>query len=222
MATFNGNIFGRARKSIGGITFLKSQARTGTQQAARQRVVPKDQKSPAQMSQRDKMKYAVAVERLITVSELKPGWNRAVSKLPPYQSFISYLLKSMDKSKSTPSLGSFLPPVGNGELGQVKIRHVQQQPAGTLDYSVTCNTPLGVPLLGTWRFFVIGREKGVSQTPAIYTQIETKTAIPNVGSDFTLDENPSHYNGCVFIAQYTIPSLTGVKSYSKIAAATFS
>jgi len=116
MAKMNGSIFGRARNSIGGVTFLKGLAREGTQQTARQKVKPNDPRSNAQKSQRSKMSFAVANERLMGIEKLKPMWDSAISKLPAYQSFMSYLLNSMRDSDTVPKLGYFTPVVGKGDL----------------------------------------------------------------------------------------------------------
>lgn len=116
MAKFNGNIFSRARNSIGGVTFLKSMGGTGSQQTARQKVVPADAKTPAQQLQRAKMSFAVSIERSVSTPILKPAWDSAISKLPAYQSFISYLMKSMSESTPKPTIGFYIPPVGRGLL----------------------------------------------------------------------------------------------------------
>lgn len=212
MATFNGNIFGRARKSMGGITFLKTQARNGTQQAARQKVRPHDPKTQKQMSQRERMKYAVDVERLIGTKNIDPIWNRAISKLPPYQSFVSYLLKSMNYSNPKPELGSFLPTVGDGIQTEPSIRTASMFDDKTISVNLHINNLDDFDQNARIYFKAVGCKKNEQKTPSILIHQEDQTASANMLTFLTLPENSSDYGGVIFfiyIYSSTMPGNTG-------------
>lgn len=91
MAKFRGNIWTRAAGSIGSITFSKARTREGFVQTARDRVVPLNPQTPAQVSARAKLSSSNFIARTLGPSAYQSDWDRAISKLPGYQSLVSML-----------------------------------------------------------------------------------------------------------------------------------
>lgn len=89
MAKFAGNIFTKARGSIGSTTFSEARDRQGKVQTARQRVTPLNPQTPDQVSARDNMSDSVFMVRGILARDYAFNFNRSVSKLPAYQSLLS-------------------------------------------------------------------------------------------------------------------------------------
>lgn len=89
MAKFAGNIFTKARGSIGSTTFSEARDRQGKVQTARQRVTPINPQTPDQVSARDNMSDSVFLVKGIIARGLASPFDRSVSKLPAYQSLLS-------------------------------------------------------------------------------------------------------------------------------------
>lgn len=89
MAKFRSNIWGKAAGSIGGIVFSEARNRQGKIQTARERVVPLNPGTPEQEIHRQKMQLCTAIANQVGIVDLRLYWDRAVSKLPGFQSLVS-------------------------------------------------------------------------------------------------------------------------------------
>lgn len=116
MAKFSGNIFNRARGSIGGNTFSQARYRKGKLQTGRQRVTPANPKTPAQESQRDILAACLAIVRNAGQIIYRNQWNNQISKLPGYQSLMSVLMHMSSTTTEEVDVSGFYPTIQSGEL----------------------------------------------------------------------------------------------------------
>lgn len=69
--------------------FSQARNRQGKIQTARERVVPLNPSTPEQQLSRQKMQLCTAIANQVGVQDLRLYWDRAVSKLPGFQSLVS-------------------------------------------------------------------------------------------------------------------------------------
>jgi len=101
MARFFGNIWGQALGSIGGTTFSLARDRKGKVQTARQRVIPANTQSTAQVKARANIKDSTRIAREFNADFSFAAFDYAVSKLPGYQSIVSILTNAKTVGTST-------------------------------------------------------------------------------------------------------------------------
>lgn len=116
MARFAGNIFTKARGSIGSNTFSEARDRQGKIQTARQRVIPLNPRTPSQVSARANFSNTLNIIRDLGPVYYQIDWNRSISKLPGYQSLFSVLQKSKSESAGIVTVDNPQPPVILGGL----------------------------------------------------------------------------------------------------------
>ncbi len=124
MAKQTGGLLGRPSGSIAGIVFGSARSRQGKVVTAREKVSPSNPDTADQQTQRNKFKSCLDIVKAIGPSVYQTDWNRAVSQLPGFQSWMSLMLNSMSDERvlspfSDVSLGVLHTPatftVSNGE-----------------------------------------------------------------------------------------------------------
>lgn len=91
MSKYTGGIFSKARGATGDIVFSAARDRQGKPMTSRNRTIPLQPNTPAQVSSRDNFRDTLNIVRSLGVDFYRQDWNRSVSKLPGYQSLFSIL-----------------------------------------------------------------------------------------------------------------------------------
>jgi hypothetical protein len=129
MAKQSGGLLGRPSGSIAGIVFGSARSRQGKIVTAREKVSPSNPNTASQQTQRGKFGNALSTVKAIGPSIYQDDWNRAVSQLPGFQSWMSLVLNNLDASSVLsapadvnlgnlhfPSTGPTLSAGGAGEI----------------------------------------------------------------------------------------------------------
>ena len=98
MSKLKGGIFSKPSGQTAGLVFGAARTRTGKVATVRQLVPPSNPDSPAQRTQRNKFKEALAIVRAIGASVYKDDFNRSISQLPGFQSLMSIITNSLTDS----------------------------------------------------------------------------------------------------------------------------
>lgn len=96
MARHEGGIFSRPRGKTGGLVFGAARTREGKMVTSRLLVAPSNPNTAAQQAQRGKFSYALDIVRMIGADVYQSDWNRAISQLPGFQSWMSILMGMVD------------------------------------------------------------------------------------------------------------------------------
>lgn len=144
MAKFRSNIWGKAAGSIGGIVFSEARDRQGKVQTARQRVVPLNPQTPAQQIQRQKMQLCTAIANQVGIQDLRLYWDRAVSKLPGFQSLVSAYQRTYYIAGTVILGDREMRPYFLGDYPGVELTSLEDSGTpGVLDFSWSTSVPPG-------------------------------------------------------------------------------
>lgn len=176
MAKFRGNIWTKAAGSIGSITFSKARNRDGKIQTARERVVPLNPQTPGQVSARQELASSNFIAKDIGPSLYESDWDRAISKLPGYQSLVSTMQRA-SQSVGTDILVNrniLNIPLGGLHVPQIiTFAHV----TGTV-WEVNWSTELGSNGTADDPFILFGIQPTIAGTDVATRTVVTDSIIP--------------------------------------------
>lgn len=150
MAKFKGNIWTKARGSIGSITFSEARDRKGKVQTARDRVTPLNPQTTNQTNARNNLTDSVFIVRGIQSQVGLAPFDRGISKLPGYQGLMSTYQKSKTANSSNITFDSVPPDWFTDAPHHVSISSIVNNNDGTYDISFSIDNgglPPGLGLL---------------------------------------------------------------------------
>jgi len=98
MSIQSGGLLGRPSGKIAGIVFGSARSRSGKVVTAREKVNPSNPNTAAQQAQRTAFQRCLDTVKDIGPTIYQEDWNRAVSQLPGFQSWMSLLLTTIDNT----------------------------------------------------------------------------------------------------------------------------
>jgi len=140
MAKFKGNIWTKARGSIGSITFSEARDRKGKVQTARDRVTPLNPQTTNQTKARDNLTDSVFIVRGIQSQIGLEPFDRGISKLPGYQGLMSTYQKSKYLNSSAIIFNSEPPDWFTGAPHLVTISSIVNNYDGTYVVNFTVDS----------------------------------------------------------------------------------
>lgn len=123
MAKFESNIFSIALGSVGSTTFSRARDRRGRIQTARSRVIPANPQTQPQTDARNNLTDSVRMAQQYLITESKPIWDRAVSKLPAYQSLMSVFQRAKIGSSGAVTFVNLVTGIYLGRLVQTDFNY---------------------------------------------------------------------------------------------------
>jgi len=140
MAKFKGNIWTKARGSIGSITFSEARDRKGKVQTARDRVTPLNPQTTNQTNARNNLTDSVFIVRGIQSQIGLEPFDRGISKLPGYQGLMSTYQKSKFNNGTAIYFDSEPPDWFTGAPHSVTISSIVNNDDGTYVVNFTVDS----------------------------------------------------------------------------------
>lgn len=215
MAKFEGNIWSKAAGSIGSITFSQARARQGKIQTARDRVIPTNPQTPQQMSARDNLSDSVFIARAIANGPDSTAFDRAVSKLPAYQSLMSIYQKAKAVDGTDIVVDGEPARIPRSDLPEVFVSGFVHSGSGEYQISFSLSTGASI----TPNAMVVGAITRVMPRSDIQTfrfQRFTFSPVPSSPVFVDMGGFPNQTSGLLFHVYTRLVDGSGARFYSPI------